>query len=89
MEALQIKLLRDAPGWRKIEMLVSLNASAHELSLAGLRRRYPCACEGELRRSLADILLGEDLARKVYGEPEYPVLRHIHYAYNDFSLFVG
>jgi len=71
MEALQIKLLREAPAWRKMEMLVSLNASAQELALAGLRRRYPNASPGELRRRLADILLGQDLARKVYGEPEY------------------
>ena len=71
MEALQIKLLREAPGWRKMEMLVSLNASAQELALAGLRRRYPDASQSELRRRLADILLGQDLARKVYGEPEY------------------
>jgi hypothetical protein len=71
MEALQIKLLREAPAWRKMEMLVSLNASAQELALAGLRRRYPDASPGELRRRLADILLGQDLARKVYGEPEY------------------
>ena len=71
MEALQIKLLREAPPWRKMEMLVSLNASAQELALAGLRRRYPEASPSELRRRLADLLLGEDLARKVYGDPGY------------------
>jgi hypothetical protein len=71
MEALQIKLLREAPAWRKMEMLVSLNAAARELALAGLRRRYPLAGEAELRRRLADILLGEELALKVYGKPEY------------------
>ncbi len=67
MEALQIRLLRQAPPWRKMEMLVSLNASARELALAGLRRRYPNADENELRRRLADILFGETLAAKVYG----------------------
>lgn len=71
MEALQIKLLREVPAWRKMEMLVSLNASAQELALAGLRRRYPNACDAEIRRRLADLLLGEDLARKAYGESEY------------------
>jgi hypothetical protein len=68
MEALQIDLLRRATPLRKMEMLVNLNASARELALAGLRRRFPKASEGELRRRLADILLGEELARKVYGE---------------------
>ena len=71
MEALQIKLLRETPPWRKMEMLVSLNASARELALAGLRRLHPDAGEDELRRRLADLLLGEDLAWKVYGEPDY------------------
>jgi hypothetical protein len=71
MEELQVKLLREVPGWRKMEMLVSLNASAKELALAGLRRRFPDANQDELRRHLADILLGEDLARKVYGEHGY------------------
>ena len=45
-----------------MELLVSLNASAQELALAGLRRRYPAAGPTELRRRLADILLGQDLA---------------------------
>ena len=71
MEALQIQLLRQAPPWRKMEMLVSLNAAARELALAGLHRRYPDASQAWLRRRLADILLGEDLALKVYGEHEY------------------
>jgi hypothetical protein len=71
MEALQIRLLREAPAWRKMEMLVSLNLAARELALAGLRRRYPNAPEQEIHRRLADLLLGEALASKVYGEPEY------------------
>ncbi len=71
MEALQIKLLRGLPAWRKMEMLVSLNGAARELALAGLRRRYPQAGEDELRRRLADLLLGEELALKVYGKPGY------------------
>ena len=71
MEALQIRLLREVPSWRKMELLISLNASAQELALAGLKRRFPNASADELRRRLADILLGQDLARKVYGEPEY------------------
>jgi hypothetical protein len=71
MEALQIHLLHEAPPWRKMELLAGLNASAKNLALAGLRRRFPKASPEELRRRLADLLLGEELARKVYGEPEY------------------
>lgn len=70
METLQVRLLRESPVWRKMEMLISLNTSAREIALAGLRQRHPTASEGELRRWLADILLGEDLARKVYGDPD-------------------
>jgi len=33
-----------------------------------LRSRHPEASEKELHRRLADLLLGEDLALKVYGE---------------------
>ena len=69
IEALQVQYLRAAPSWRKMEMLAGLNASARALALAGLRQRFPMAGEAELRR-LADLLLGSDLAQKVYGELE-------------------
>lgn len=68
VEALQIKMWRQASPTRKMHMLAQLNASVHILALAGLRSRYPNASETELRRRLADLLLGEELARKVYGE---------------------
>ena len=68
MEALQIQLWRQASPTRKMEMLAQLNASARTLALAGLRTQYPQASEAELRRRLAGLLLGDELARKVYGE---------------------
>jgi hypothetical protein len=68
MEALQIQLWRQASPTRKMHMLAQLNASAHTLALMGLHSQYPQASEAELRRRLADLLLGEELARKVYGE---------------------
>ena len=68
MESLQIQLWRQASPTRKMHMLAQLNASAHMLALAGLRSRYPQASEIELRRRLADLLLGKELASKVYGE---------------------
>jgi len=67
MEALQIELWRQATPTRKMEMLAELNTSAHMLALMGLRSRYPKAREAELRRRLAGLLLGEELASKVYG----------------------
>lgn len=68
MEALQIQLWRQASPTRKMHMLAQLNASVRVVALAGLRSRYPQASESELHRRLADLLLGEELARKVYGE---------------------
>jgi hypothetical protein len=71
MKAMQIQLWRQASPTRKMEMLAQLNASARTLALMGLRSRFPKADETELHRRLADLLLGKDLASKVYGEPPY------------------
>ncbi len=68
MEALQIQLWRQASPSRKMNMLAQLNKSAQMLALAGLRTQYPRASEAEIRRRLAGLLLGEESARKVYGE---------------------
>jgi len=68
MEALQIRLLRQASPTRKMHMLAQLNASARLLALSGLHAQFPQANESELRYKLAVLLLGEELARKVYGE---------------------
>jgi len=71
MEALQIQLLRQASPTQKMNMLAQLNAFARLLVLAGLRSQYPQAAEVELRRRLAIRLLGEDLAKKVYGDLQH------------------
>ena len=68
MEDLQIQLLRSASPWRKMEMLAELNAALRLLAMSGLRQRYPQACEAELRRRLADLILGKELAYTVYGD---------------------
>ena len=69
-EALQIELLRSAPSWRKLEMVWQMNAAVRTLALSGLRARYPDDPPEKIRRRLADILLGPDLAAKVYGPLE-------------------
>ena len=66
-EAVLFKLWREAPAWRKLEMMESLNQGARQLALMGLRQRFPDASPEEVRRRLASILLGEDLASRVYG----------------------
>ncbi len=67
IHALQIEMLRKATPARKLEMMAELNAAVRMLALSGLRSRYPHASKRELRRRLAALLLGEELARKVYG----------------------
>lgn len=66
-EAVLIDLLRNAPSWRKLEMVDQLNHSVKLLVLTGLKERYPDETEMQLRRRLAGLLLGEDLACKAYG----------------------
>lgn len=68
VEALQIQLWRQASPTRKMQMLAQLNQAARLLALTGLRSQYPQASEAELRRRLAGLLLGEETARRVYGE---------------------
>ena len=67
VEQVQLELLRQAPPWRKLEMLGQLNQAAHTLALSGLQQRYPQATPKILRRYLADLLLGQTLAAQVYG----------------------
>jgi hypothetical protein len=66
-EAVLFKLWREAPAWRKLEMMEGLNRTARQLTLVGLRQRFPDASPEELRRRLAAITLGEELAARVYG----------------------
>lgn len=63
VEALYIEHFRRMPSWRKLEILAQMN----RLVMSGLRQRYPYASEEELRRRLADLLLGPELAERVYG----------------------
>ena len=66
-EAVLFQLWREAPAWRKLQWMEDLNRTARHLALLGLRRRFPEASEAELRRRLASLLLGEELATRVYG----------------------
>lgn len=66
-EDVLIRLLRDAPSWRKIEMVDQLNQSVKLLALTGLKKRFPNENEKQLHRRLAGLLLGDELASKVYG----------------------
>ena len=66
-ERVLVELLRQASVSRKLEMLGQMNATARQLALQGLRARHPEATEAQLRRYLADLLLGPELAARAYG----------------------
>jgi len=66
-QAVLNQLLRKAPIWRKLELMGELNETARTLALGGLRERYPDASNAMLRRHLADLLLGPELAFRAYG----------------------
>ncbi|MCA9995071.1 MAG: hypothetical protein KDE56_04950 [Anaerolineales bacterium] len=66
-ETILFRLWREAPAWRKLEMMEGLNRAARELALMGLQQRFPNASTQELRRRLAQMTLGEELATRVYG----------------------
>lgn len=66
-ERVLIELLRVAPPARKLEMMLSANRTGRLLALAGLRERHPTESPADLRRRLADVWLGPELAAKAYG----------------------
>ena len=69
-ERVQIELLRRMPAWRKLQMVGEMSRTVRTLALLGLRQRFPHASDAELRRRLADLWLGEELAARVYGKRE-------------------
>jgi hypothetical protein len=66
-ERVLIDLLRNASPTQKIRMMESANRAARALALTGLRERHPNDSPAQLRRRLADLLLGPELAAKAYG----------------------
>lgn len=75
MERVQIELLRAMPSHRKFQLINGLITTTRKLTLAGLQRRFPDAGPEELRRRLSTMVLGHELAERVYGpEPSPPTL---------------
>jgi len=61
-------------GWarmspaEKMKRALELSETVRSAAKAGLRQQYPNASEQEIFLRLADLVLGPELARKVYGE---------------------
>lgn len=69
VERVLFDLARNAPAWRKVELMGEMYRAVRDLVMSGLRQRHPDASPNELRRRLADIWLGAELAARVYGPP--------------------
>lgn len=67
VEKIQIDRLRRMPPWRKMALVGEMNRAVRTMALAGLRQRYPHEGPDMIRRRLADLVLGPELAARVYG----------------------
>ncbi len=67
IERFQVERLRQMPSWRKMALMAEMTESVRTLAVAGLRQRYPADTPTQRRRRLADLLLGPELATRVYG----------------------
>lgn len=55
-EKVQIELLRQAPVWRKLELVGQINEAVSIIALSGLRWRYPEDTAERLQRRLAYLM---------------------------------
>ncbi len=66
-ESIQIDLLRKAPTWKRLRVAAEMSETIMLLSRIGVVRRNPGATPAELRRLAAEVILGPELALRVYG----------------------
>ena len=66
-ERFLIERYRELAPHQRLALLTQLVRAAHELSLAGLRMRYPEANARELELRAAAVRIGRDLVRKATG----------------------
>ena len=67
IENMQIERLRQMPSWRKMALMAEMGQTVRTLALVGLRQRHSDDTPALRRRRLADLLLGPELATRVYG----------------------
>ena len=66
IEKMQIEFIRRMPSWKKFAIVDGLNETVKTLAMSGIKQRNPNATTEQLNRMLAGLILGEELARKVY-----------------------
>jgi len=63
----QTRILGAMPPRRKIALVEDANRTARRLALAGIGLRFPEASSEDRIRLLMDLVLGDELAARVYG----------------------
>ncbi|HJS17341.1 MAG TPA: death domain-containing protein [Anaerolineales bacterium] len=66
IEQMQIEFIRRMPPWKKVAILNGLNETVKTLAITGIKQRNPNATPEQVHRMLAELMLGSELARKVY-----------------------
>ena len=66
-EAVQMEILRKMSPAKKLAQADELSVWARHACLRALRRRHHDETEGQVRRRYAELVLGKELAERVYG----------------------
>jgi hypothetical protein len=70
VEALLLAAWRQTTPHEKLDRVFQMRETVVSFAMAGLRVRHPSETEPQLRRRLATLLVGEDLAARAYGPVE-------------------
>jgi hypothetical protein len=68
IEQIQLEIIRRMPTWVKFAVVDDLNETVKAFAIGGIRQRCPEATPEQIQRQLAGMMLGEELARKVYQD---------------------
>jgi len=66
IEKMQIEFIQRMPSWKKFAIVDGLNETVKTLAMSGIKQRNPNATIDQLNRMLAELILGKELAQKVY-----------------------
>lgn len=67
IEQMQIEIIRRMPSWVKFTIIDDLNETVKAFAISGIKQDHPGATPEQIQRLLAERMLGEELAHKVYG----------------------
>lgn len=65
IEAMQMKLLREAGALRRLELMMGLTQMSYSLSLSGVTSQHPEWSEHQCRLKLAEHIHGKELIDRV------------------------